>query len=395
MCTSVLRKNWESSNIRTKEVQMIRIESKSLGALIARLRSEGFRVLGPTVRDSAVVIDEIRSVEDLPMGWTDEQTNASYHLRQSGEPSLFGYTVGPHSWKRFLFPPSVPLITSSRSNGSLNIVDGRDSVPPPTVFFGVRPCELHAIAIQDRIFLQEPFVDPWYKSLRDRLFIVTVQCTRAGGTCFCASMKTGPRAEKGFDLSLTEVTTTGSPFFLAEGGSERGSALLAQIPGREAEQAELDEANRLLDHASASMGRTLQTDGLKQLLYDQLTHPEWDRVGQRCLACANCTLVCPTCFCSTSHDTSDLTNSEAVRTRTWDSCFNADFSYIHGGSVRTSIKGRYRQWMTHKLSSWVDQFGTFGCVGCGRCITWCPVGIDLTEEAKRVREQTPVATQTS
>jgi Fe-S oxidoreductase len=97
-------------------------------------------------------------------------------------------------------------------------------------------------------------------------------------------------------------------------------------------------------------------------------------------------MVCPTCFCTTVEDVSDVTGDHAERWRRWDSCFTLGFSYIHGGSIRNSGKARYRQWMTHKLASWIDQFGTSGCVGCGRCITWCPVGIDITEEARAIRD---------
>jgi formate hydrogenlyase subunit 6/NADH:ubiquinone oxidoreductase subunit I len=133
------------------------------------------------------------------------------------------------------------------------------------------------------------------------------------------------------------------------------------------------------------MGRSLDTVGLKDLLYSSADSPVWDDVAQRCLACGNCTAVCPTCFCTTVEDVSDLTGDHVQRDRVWDSCFNADFSYLHGGSVRESTRSRYRQWMTHKLGSWHDQFGMSGCVGCGRCVTWCPAAIDITEEAAALR----------
>jgi formate hydrogenlyase subunit 6/NADH:ubiquinone oxidoreductase subunit I len=107
-------------------------------------------------------------------------------------------------------------------------------------------------------------------------------------------------------------------------------------------------------------------------------------VAQRCLACTNCTLVCPTCFCVAVEDTTDLAGDHVERHRRWDSCFTAGHSYVHGGSVHASTASRYRQWMTHKLSTWFDQFGSSGCVGCGRCIAWCPAAIDITEEAAAI-----------
>jgi ferredoxin len=99
-------------------------------------------------------------------------------------------------------------------------------------------------------------------------------------------------------------------------------------------------------------------------------------------------MVCPTCFCTTPEDITDVTGEHAERWERWASCFELDFSYLHGGSVRQSGVGRYRHWITHKLSTWYDQFGHSGCVGCGRCIAWCPVGIDITEEAARLAGST-------
>jgi len=139
------------------------------------------------------------------------------------------------------------------------------------------------------------------------------------------------------------------------------------------------------ENAVRHMGRRLDTDGLRDLLYANADNPQWDDVASRCLSCTNCTMVCPTCFCTNVEDVADLTGNEAERHRVWDSCFNADFSYIHGGTVRTSGRSRYRQWMTHKLAAWHDQFGSSGCVGCGRCVTWCPAAIDITAEAAAMR----------
>jgi ferredoxin len=198
-------------------------------------------------------------------------------------------------------------------------------------------------------------------------------------------VQTGPRAEGGFDLGLTEMITDDRHYFTVEVGSEAGAEVLAEIAHRPAEPGELETARAITDRAAGRMRRRLETAGLERFLQDNLEHPRWDHVAARCLDCGNCTLACPTCFCTTTEDVTDLTGDHAERRRRWDSCFTVDFSYIHGGSVRTSTKSRYRQWLTHKLSTWHEQFGTSGCVGCGRCITWCPAGIDLTEEVAAMR----------
>jgi sulfhydrogenase subunit beta (sulfur reductase) len=230
------------------------------------------------------------------------------------------------------------------------------------------------------------FVDPVYAARRKDAFIVAVNCSQAGGTCFCASMKTGPKAQAGFDLALTEIVGDGQNYFVVEIGTEKGGEILAQIAHRGAGEPEQRAARQVVERTAGQMGRTMDTTDIKELLYRNYEHPRWDNVASRCLTCANCTMVCPTCFCSTVEDVTDLTGEHAERWRKWDSCFNVDFSHITSGSIRASAKSRYRQWMTHKLATWIDQFGTSGCVGCGRCITWCPVAIDITEEVRAIRE---------
>jgi ferredoxin len=199
-------------------------------------------------------------------------------------------------------------------------------------------------------------------------------------------MGTGPKASSGYDLALTEVLLATTHFFLAQIGTKAGAELLAGISAQPASQEEITAGNAVVEETAQHMGRTLLTTGLKELLYRNTESPRWDTVAARCLSCANCTAVCPTCFCSTVEDLTDLTGQQAERLRKWDSCFATDFSYIHGGSVRATPRSKFRQWMMHKLAYWIDQFGTSGCVGCGRCITWCPVGIDITEEARALRE---------
>ena len=360
------------------------ISCEGLQLLIDALVSRDYEVLGPTVRDGAIVYDSIARIADLPVGWADEQSAGRYRLQRRGDAAVFGFAVGPQSWKRFLHPPVESLWTMRQGDEGVTISD-----PAPHgrnyAFLGVRACELHAIAIQDRVLREGPFPDTAYAMRRQDAFIIAVNCTHAGGTCFCVSMQTGPKASRGFDLALTELLEPNRHDFLVEVGSSVGAELLAQIPSRQATEADRASAQRVVARTASRMGRTLDTAGIKPLLQSNPDHPRWDEVAERCLSCGNCTMVCPTCFCTTVEDHGDLTGNCAERVRKWDSCFTMDFSYLHGGSVRSSARSRYRQWMTHKLANWIDQFGTSGCVGCGRCITWCPVGIDITAEAAAIR----------
>jgi sulfhydrogenase subunit beta (sulfur reductase) len=369
------------------------IDRDGLQQLIDLLRGEGYCVVGPTLRDNVIVYEEVATLADLPAGWTDHQDAGVYRLSRRDDEALFGYVVGPHSWKKFLYPERRRLWRARRSDNGVSVLEDNEAAPR-FALLGARSCELHAIAIQDKVFLAPDHCDEDYSLRRENAFIVAVNCTEAGGSCFCVSMDTGPQASSGFDLALTEILDDGQHRFLVEAGSGQGGELLQQLVHQTASDADRAAAQAGIATAKGQMGRSMDTTGLKELLQANADHLRWDEVASRCLSCANCTMVCPTCFCSTMEDVTDLEGEHAERWRRWDSCFTLDFSYIHGGSVRNSTKSRYRQWMTHKLSSWIDQFGTSGCVGCGRCITWCPVGIDITEEVAAMRADEVTAGRT-
>ena len=360
------------------------LDRDRLDDLLLALVARGYRLLGPTVRDGAIVYDELESSADLPEGMTDDQDGGTYRLRPRADKGLFGFAVGPRSWKHFLWPSRVRL-WKAKATGDGFEVESEQAGAPKDAYIGVRSCDLHAIASLDSAVLDVPHPDPGYAARRANVFIVALNCWQAGGTCFCVSMGTGPRATSNFDVALTEVLEDGRHYFLLEAGSEAGAEVVAGLPARDALQDELDAGERAIELAVAGQGRAMDTTDLKGLLYRNYEHERWDDVADRCLTCGNCTMVCPTCFCTSVEDVTDLTGTETERVREWDSCFTLDFSYVHGGSVRNTPRSRYRQWMTHKLATWGDQFDTFGCVGCGRCITWCPVAIDITEEAAAIR----------
>jgi len=356
-----------------------------LASLVSALHEDGYRVVGPTVRDGAIVLDEIGSAEDLPHGVAVEQEAAAYRLERRDDEAVFGWAVGPHSWKQELMPSRVRLWRASASgNGHGPTIEEEPPPLKPLAIFGARPCDLHAIAIQDRVFLGGPYIERDYAQRRDGAFLVVVNCGVPGGTCFCTSMGTGPRAEEGFDLALTEILD-GEHRFVVEAGTERGREILALLPTRQATPEDVGAALLVTHEAARRMGRELDTVRLPELLASNRDNPRFLDVAERCLTCGNCTAVCPTCFCTSVEDVNDLADGSAERWRVWDTCFSVDYSYIHGGGVRRSSMSRYRQWLTHKFGTWVDQFGTSGCVGCGRCITWCPVGIDVTEELAAIR----------
>jgi NAD(P)H-flavin reductase len=353
-----------------------------LGRLLDVLRDDGRRVIGPTVADGAIVYDEISGASDLPIGWGARQAPGTYRLERRDDERAFDYAVGPTAWKRFTFPPVVPISVAKRTGvGGRGVTFDRAKADPrtevrPLAFFGVRACEIAALLVQDRVFLGGPATDDDYRARRAAALVIAVECTTAADTCFCSSMGTGPEVTDGFDLALTELDDG----FVVRTGSPAGEALAARLELAVAAAERVAAATAAVATVRARIGRPVAADGLPARLLGALDSPRWAEVAQRCLACANCTLVCPTCFCTSVGQVSDLDGVESVSERRWDSCFTAGFGQVAGGNFRPRVQDRYRQWLTHKFATWTEQFGTSGCVGCGRCITWCPVGIDVRAE---------------
>ena len=359
----------------------VALPKHELELMMIDLRNTGFQTVGPHMQDEGIIYTTIDSMIDLPRGIITDQTPASYRMTQSGKNRYFDFIPGSHSWKQFLFP-SRHLLFNAMKAGKWQIQENNQATPR-FALIGVRACELAAILIQDKIFLREDFSDPIYRVRREGLFILAVNCLDPDATCFCTSMGTGPRHSSGFDLCVTEMDEV----FLVEVGSELGRSILAarnyDLPSAFIQ----NTANKAVERAAGSMIRKMETDDLPGLLTENLEAERWTEVGKRCLSCANCTQVCPTCFCWDAREEVDILGKATRRERVWDSCFNPYYSYVVGGNTRPNIRSRYRQWLTHKLGTWKDQFDVLGCVGCGRCITWCPAGIDITEEVAAIRAE--------
>lgn len=367
------------------------LEAADLDHLIQAVIAEGYQLIGPKERERTLIYDALTTANELPRGWKDRQEKGSYRLEKTNDPTFFGFASTLQAWKKFLHPPRRKLWDVIQTDAGMVVQAPELGEEAPMAFLGVRSCDLHAIAAQDRVFTKDKNSDKDYAARREGVLMIAVNCTAEAATCFCTAMGTGPAVSLPHDLVMTEILDRDEHFFLLGWGSDRGKRILDRLPLTQASDARIRKAQTALDDTAARIDRNpraIETADIQELLYRNYNSPHWDEVGERCLSCANCTMVCPTCFCSSVEDVTDVDGKHAQRWERWDSCFTQDFSYLHGGAVRESVSSRYRQWMTHKLATWIDQFGSSGCVGCGRCIAWCPVGIDITEEvaAIRVRE---------
>lgn len=349
-------------------------------ALLDALREAGYRCVGPQTRDGAIVYDTLRGTGELPQGIRDSQAPGRYRIEKTASPRYFSWANGPQALKPFLFTPHESMWRCERNTrGEIHFTEIKPAAEWLAVI-GVRACDLAALRLQDQHFLQGVFTDPYYAARRENLFLVAVHCTHPAETCFCASTGDGPCATQDYDLALYELDDG----YLLQSGSDKGRTMATKLPLVPVTEVQQQTAEQEVQEAARQQIRSLPSRNLRDVLFANLEHPRWENVAERCLSCGNCTSVCPTCFCHGEKDETVLKGDHSVHARQWDSCFTQGHSYIHGMTIRADTRSRYRQWLTHKLGSWHDQYGRSGCVGCGRCIAWCPVGIDITEEARAI-----------
>lgn len=370
---------------KSKTTSKFIIQRNDLNQLFEALSKDGYKIIGPAAKNGVIKYDELKTPDDLPEGYADKVDHALYRIEKTDSKALFNYNVGAHTWKRFLFPPHHKLYSVTKGENQLHFTPNKDKVEK-VALLGVRACELEAIKIQDRILAEDKFVDAQYVEQRKNSLIIAVNCTTANNNCFCTSMNTGPKAGVGFDLCLTEVIESKKHYFIIEAGSKAGQKILKDLALTEADETADTTIDEIIKQTVKKISKKVDTTYAKAALQENINHIHYDNVAKRCTSCGNCRMVCPTCFCTTVEERTSLDSNTAERVRIWDSCFSKDFTHIHGGSARPSTRSHYRQWLTHKFANWVDQFGMFGCVGCGRCITWCPLGIDITEEVTAITD---------
>ncbi len=361
------------------------LKKEDLNYLIFELKKT-HRVIGPKIHNDVIVLSEI-DFDDIPKGYKEQQTAGGYRLIKSDESIVFGFSQGFDSFKRFLNPPKFEVFSFKASKKGFSITTMLNQ-EKPLAFFAMRACDRAALRLYDRIFLEGVIRDPHYDLLRHDSIIIALNCLYPGDNCFCASTLTGPEVREGFDLLITELSET----LLLESGSHVGERIISKLPCEPATDEDIAEKKLSIDRCRGMFKKKIRFNELPMLIYQNLEHQRWLEIAERDLECGNCTQVCPTCFCNSMYDSvllsgisKKFTEISGKKIKVWDSCFSRNFARVHGGNFRLTRKARYRHWFAHKLAYTMEQFGLQGCVGCGRCITWCPVGIDITQELEALR----------
>ncbi len=357
------------------------IPKHQLKSLFGLLQEE-YEIIAPVLKDGVIQLLKVENINELPFGYKEKEEKNFYRIDKSEVRYFFSYIRPSVSYKRFLLPPEFTFLKVKKENGKLKFIE--NIIHKKYAFFDIRACDLKAIDILDDVFLRKSkHPDPYYNALRENLFIVAVSCREPSDVCFCSYMDISPKPKKSFDILLTELEDG----FLVEIGTEKGRELIEKIEHRKAKEEDIKMAEEIEKDCIEKIKREVPTKKLPEILYENIESPYWNEIGKRCLACTSCTQLCPTCFCFDIVVKNDPINKTSERMRIYDSCFSPTFATVHKFNIRHSIASRYRQWLMHKFTYWTEQFDEFGCVGCGRCITWCPAGIDITEEIRRLIER--------
>jgi len=342
---------------------------EDLGKLIEVLKAYGYVTYGYKVSRGAVIFDELRNLEDMPLKYRDVQGPGSYRLIEGN-----GVRHSFASPKEVIHPARQELFNVD-SNGGV-------SYPPieskKIALVGIKSCDLASIKVMDRILSN----DDSYNARRKEALTIVEECINPGDTCFCGSLGTGPYVSEDFDLAYARID---DDHVLFKYGSRVGLNLVKRLGLKPASEELVNTYSSLMSEAKEKTSplKFGLSDIENSMLKSMSDVDLWKKLSEKCVGCANCNLVCPTCFCTEFLDDLKLDNS-ASRVRFWVGCLSYVYGLVAGTHFRPELYMRYRHFVLHKFLFYRKQIGLVGCVGCGRCITWCPVGIDLRKTVSEV-----------
>lgn len=327
---------------------MKKIAKSKLNDFITRLM-EGYAVYGPVEEEGIVSFRRLATPEEIKLDY-----------QNSKKPP-----------KEVLFPQTEMMFHYEKGEGRIRL-ESTEEVEEDRALFGVRPCDVRALALLDLVFDAPDYKDLYYANKREKTTIVALGCNLPLSTCFCTAFGGSPFFKEGADLFLTDI----GDWYLAEALTPKGEKLLDEEFFQKATKADLRAAAKVKKKALARMAPPPELDGLKEKLDTMIDSTFWDRLHEKCLGCGVCTFLCPTCHCFDIVD--EALDSRGERVRNWDSCMFPIYTLeASGHNPRPSGRERWRQRLMHKFDYFPAIYGEFQCVGCGRCVINCPVNLDI------------------
>ena len=323
------------------------------------------------------LFDALAKEQALYIPSDNENSGASFKEYTSGM-KLTEQLNTVRSAKDFFFPQTENLFDIKMQGKKIEIIDTRKE-SEDFVIFGVRACDARSFTILDKVFLSDP-VDTYYQNRREHGTIITLACNRPEETCFCSAFGIDA-SNPGGDISAWKV---GEQMYFSA-NTDRGESLLSSVSSvlEEGDEKPVEQEKESIKNIISNLPLgSLDFDSIKeQELLELFNSPKWAELSESCLGCGTCTFVCPTCQC---YDIREFdTGSEVKRFRCWDSCMYSDFTKMAHGNPRVSQLERFRQRFMHKLVYFPENNGgEFGCVGCGRCLSKCPISMNIVKVAK-------------
>jgi len=329
-----------------------KINKSDLKKLVDAIRKDGI-FYGPVKRGQEVLLSPVGQGDEIELDYYNFKLPPKNLFFQKSE-VLFTYEEGKMS--------EVPLKNIS------------------SVLFGVRPCDSISFLYLDRVFLDENFLDPYYRNRRNNTVVIALACSVPRTTCFCTSVGGKPTGREGADLFSSLLGDS----LLFEACSEKGRTFMANYSSffQEPDRDDIKARDEQSEGAGEKIGK-VDVAGITEKLADLFGSPLWEEISRRCLGCGACTYLCPTCHCFGLYD--EKYDSKGARIRVQDSCMFPFFVLeASGHNPRDLIWERMRQRVMHKFFTTVKNFENMYCVGCGRCITACPVNMDIRETLREI-----------
>ncbi|MGD0276344.1 MAG: 4Fe-4S dicluster domain-containing protein [Syntrophales bacterium] len=312
------------------------------------------------------------SEERLVFAPVKQEGQVLFKALEKGEEPLVRYANSKNAPKNFFFPHTELMMKYTRTPKGMTFKE-KGPEAPEAVLFGVRPCDARSLVLLDRLFDQEKYRDNYYIERRARITVISMACVHPPyATCFCTSVDGAPVSSDGADILITDVEDN----YLVEFLSEKGQKYLSYFGNAAADEAAVARKEEIARQAASEIKSHIPAKEIKPILDVNFEHPFWNTIHQKCLACGTCTFLCPTCHCFDISD--EVKGADGIRIRNWDSCMFPLFTLeTSGHNPRTTQKERWRQRAMHKFKYYVDNFNAIACVGCGRCVMYCPVNIDI------------------